>query len=556
MSWIAGRLNSFTTTMKTFLLCAAWMLCFAGSVPSMNKPAGRGITFRVSSIPAVVSVVAMPGTGADNAAGKSLWWIFWGSFAGGLLALATPCVFSLIPITVSFFIKRSPTRAAGIRNALYYSASIVIIYTVLGFLITVLFGPSALNQLASNIWANLLFFIIFVAFGLSFLGAFEISLPASWANRADSKAKLGSFTGLFFMALTLVIVSFSCTGPIIGSLLVVAAKGGKTGPLTGMVGFSLALAIPFALFALFPAWLNRLSKAGGWLNSVKVVLGLLELALALKFLSNVDMAYHWHILSREVFLSIWIAIFTITGFYLLGKLRLSQEEPLPYISIPRLMMALAVFAFVIYLVPGMFGAEPGGITAGFLPGYSSYDSGIFDGKGSPATSQPGMIKPVKYVSIFSGSTPKGYTAFYDYQEALSASRAEQKPIMIDFTGWSCVNCRKMEADVWTDPRVQAEVNSHFILLQLYTDDRTGLPAKERYNSSFDGSRIRNLGEKNADFEIVKFNRNSQPYYVFLDSNGNMLSNRGYAFDPDPSHFLDFLRTVEAAYHKNTTGLKP
>jgi thiol:disulfide interchange protein len=507
----------------------------------------RRIAFPSHPVAHILQITTIPVS--DDAAGKSLWWIFWGCFAGGLAALATPCVFSLIPITVSFFLKKSGSRAAAVRNAVYYSLSIIVIYTVLGLIVTVLFGANSLNMLSSNIWANLLFFLIFVIFGLSFLGAFNIELPASWANVANERAGLGSFSGMFFMALVLVIVSFSCTGPIIGGLLALAAKGGRTGPITGMFGFSLALAIPFAFFALFPTWLQKLGKSGGWLNSVKVILGFVELALALKFLSNVDMAYHWHILSREVFLAIWIVIFTLSGFYLLGKLKLSLDEDLPHITIPRLLLAVAAFSFVVYLIPGMFGAEPGGITAGFLPNYSSFN---FSGEGinreKSAADVPAIL-PVRYLGIFGQATPRGYTAFYDYQEALAAAREEKKPLMIDFTGWSCVNCRKMEADVWTNSMVREEVNHNFVLLQLYTDDRTDLPDSLQYNSTFDGSRVKNIGEKNADFEIVRFNRNAQPYYVFLDQNGKMLSDRGYAFDASPMHFLDFLRGVRIAFQR-------
>ncbi len=490
----------------------------------------------------------------DDATGKSLSWIFWAAFGGGFIALLTPCVFSVIPVTVSFFTKRSETRAAGIRNAIWYSLSIVIIYTLLGFLITLLFGPSALNQLASNIWANLAFFIIFLLFGLSFLGAFEISLPSSWGTIADSKAGASSFIGIFFMALTLAIVSFSCTGPIIGNLLVLAAQGGKAGPLVGMLGFSIALAIPFALFAIFPSWLNRMGKAGGWLNAVKVVLGLLELALALKFLSNVDMAYHWGILSREVFLCIWIVLFALIGFYLLGKLRFPHDSEVKHISITRLILAIAAFAFTVYLIPGLFGVQLKGIVGGFLPAYSSfnYTTGVAGGSSSGATVAYDGIRPQKYVDIFAKATPENYTAFYDYDEAMAAAKKLDRPLMIDFTGWSCVNCRKMESAVWTDPEVVKIINRDFVLLQLYVDDKTKLPKDQQYISSFDQSKIKTIGQKNADFEIVHFNRNSQPYYVFLNHQGKSLTSKGYRFDPDPQHFIDFLLAANDRYRQGET----
>lgn len=486
----------------------------------------------------------------DNAAGKSLSWIFWASFAGGFIALLTPCVFSVIPITVSFFTKRSKTRAAGIKNAIIYSLSIIFIYTLLGFLITLIFGPSALNQLASNIWANLIFFAIFVLFGLSFLGAFEISLPSSWSTKADSKANMGTLGGIFFMALTLTIVSFSCTGPIIGNLLVLAAEGGKTGPLVGMFGFSLALAIPFALFAIFPSWLNKVGKSGGWLNAVKVVLGLLELALAMKFLSNVDMAYHWGILSKEVFLCIWIVIFALIGFYLLGKIKFSHDSDVKHVSVTRLILAIATFAFTIYLVPGLFGAHLKGVVGGFLPAYSSFNYSIAGGGSSEsAVDIYDGIRPQKHVDIFAKATPEGYTAFYDYEEAMAAAKTLNKPLMIDFTGWSCVNCRKMESAVWTDPGVQDIISEDFVLLQLYVDDRTKLPKDEQYKSTFNQEKITTIGEKNADFEIVRFTRNSQPYYVFLDNKGEMLSKKGYRYDPDIQQFIDFLLEVKERFEK-------
>lgn len=494
--------------------------------------------------------VLQQGISSDNASGKSLGWIFWACFGGGFLALITPCVFSMIPITVSFFTKQSPTRAIGIRNAVLYSLSIIVIYTFLGFLITLLFGASALNQLASNLWANLAFFIIFLLFGLSFLGAFEITLPGKWSTKTDTHAGMGSALGIFFMALTLTIVSFSCTGPIIGNLLVLAAQGGRSGPLIGMFGFSLALAIPFALFAVFPGWLNKMAKAGGWLNAVKVVLGLLELALALKFLSNVDMAYHWGVLSREVFLAIWIVLFALIGFYLLGKIRFRYDSPPTHLSVPRLLFAIVSFSFMVYLVPGLFGAELKGLIGGFLPTYSSFQhTGM---RGETASVSPyGDIRPQKYVDLFASSTPPGYTAFYDYEEALAASARLHRPVMIDFTGWSCVNCRKMESEVWTNPEVKATINRDFILLQLYVDEKTPLPDTAQYYSKILETRIRNLGLKNTDFEATRFNRNSQPYYVFLDSSGKMLTDRGYSAQDgySPENFLRFMQGALDNYQR-------
>ncbi|MGH2642509.1 MAG: protein-disulfide reductase DsbD family protein, partial [Chitinophagaceae bacterium] len=383
------------------------------------------------------------------------------------------------------------------------------------------------------------------------------TLPSSWSTKADTKAGLGNFFGIFFMALTLSIVSFSCTGPIIGNLLVLAAGGGKSGPLVGMFGFSLALAIPFALFAIFPSWLNKIGKAGGWLNSVKVVLGLLELALALKFLSNVDMAYHWNILSREVFLAIWIVIFAIIGFYLLGKIKFHNDSEVKHVSVARLFFAIASFAFMVYLIPGLFGAELKGVVAGFLPSYSSFSQpASFSGGGedpAPANVYDG-ITPVKYVNLFAKSTPTGYTAFYDYNEAIAAARKLKKPVMIDFTGWSCVNCRKMESEVWTNPAVKNEINKDFVLLQLYVDEKHKLPDSLQYYSKILDTKITTLGLKNTDFEATHFNRNSQPYYVLLDQNGNMLTDKGYSAQDgyDPAKFLSFLEKADAEYHKRNS----
>ncbi|PUZ27514.1 thiol:disulfide interchange protein DsbD [Chitinophaga costaii] len=510
---------------------------------------------------AFVATVAGGGaaTAADDTSNKSLWWIFLACFGGGFLALLTPCVYSLIPITVGFFTKRSPTRAIGIRNAFFYSISIIVIYTFLGFLITRIFGPGALNALSSNAMANLIFFAIFLLFGISFLGAFELTLPGSWSNAADSKASAGNFGGIFFMALTLAIVSFSCTGPIIGNLLVLASKGGVIGPLVGMFGFSLALAIPFSLFALFPSMLNKLGKSGGWLNAVKVVLGLLELALALKFFSNADMAYHWHLLDREVFLSLWIVLFSITGFYLLGKIKFSHDSDLPYVSIPRLFFAIVTFTFVVYMVPGLWGAPLKGIS-GFLPHEGSQDFNLHReltnltakiGSGGGTAVSDNTIKPKKYTDILESEIPGVETLFFDYQEAIAASKAAHKPLMLDFTGHSCVNCRKFEKSVLSDPQVMKVLHDDFIVASLYTDEKTELPESEQYVSKLDGTNVKNVGQSNADFEAVHFNRNSQPYYIPVDGEGSPLVSAGYGYDPkeNVAAFLAYLESAKAEYKK-------
>src|SRR5665213_3644758 len=404
-----------------------------------------------------------------SVATRSLTWIFFTAFAGGLLALITPCVYSMIPVTVSFFTKRSKNKSEGIKNAISYSLSIIIIFTLLGFLITVIFGPTALNNLATNWIANLIFFLIFLLFGISFLGAFEIALPSSWGNKADSKAGTGSFLGIFFMALTLVVVSFSCTGPIIGNLLVIASRGNYWGPLIGMFGFSLALALPFALFAFFPGKLNVLGKAGGWLNAVKVTLGFLELALALKFLSNADLSKGWRLLDREVFISLWVVIFALLGAYLLGKIKFSHDDELPkndfdipYLSVTRLFFAIASFSFAVYMVPGLWGAPLKAISA-FLPpmGTQDFTSAAVNSDThlvAVDSSTTALPRPVKYYDRMRIYEPDvvtrfGMATYFDYNEALKVAREKHRPLMLDFTGINCPNCRKMEGEVWSNPEV-------------------------------------------------------------------------------------------------------
>lgn len=463
----------------------------------------------------------------------SIWAIFIGGFLGGLLALLTPCVFPMIPLTVSFFTKHSKTREKGIFNACLYGISIILIYVGFGLFITGLLGPDALNALASNVIMNMIFFIVFVVFAFSFLGAFEITLPSSWINKADGASEKGGIIGIFFMAFTLSLVSFSCTGPIIGTLLVEAAVGGNyLGPFMGMAGFSVALALPFTLFALFPGWLNSLPKSGGWLNSVKVVLGFLELALALKFLSNVDLAYSWGMLTREIFLAIWIIIFALLGFYLLGKLKFPHDSDVKHISITRLVFAILSFAFVIYLVPGMFGA-PLKLISGFPPPLF-YNEGWSLNSAGTSSKESNIIEGVDRTHC-----PHNLPCFHDYDLALAHARKSGKPLMVDFTGWSCVNCRKMEDKVWIDPRVLKILENDYVLVSLYVDDKTDLPAGEQRVSDITGKKIKTTGNKWSDLQTSRFKTNSQPYYVLLDHNENLLAQpRGY--DPDIELYLDFL----------------
>ncbi|MGJ1322083.1 protein-disulfide reductase DsbD family protein [Sphingobacterium faecium] len=478
---------------------------------------------------------------------KSLWGIFLAGLIGGFAALLMPCIFPMLPLTVSFFTKQSGSRANGISKALLYGLFIIIIYVALGMIITILFGSDALNALSTNGVFNFIFFLLLVAFAASFFGAFEITLPSSFVNKMDAKSDKGGLVGLFFMAFSLSLVSFSCTGPIIGTLLVEAAsKGERLGPAIGMLGFSIALAIPFGLFAMFPSLLKSLPKSGGWLNSVKVVLGFLELALALKFLSNVDLAYHWNWLDREVFLSLWIVIFGLMGLYLIGKIKFSHDSDLKFLSVPRTFLAIVVFSFVMYMIPGLWGAPLKSISA-FLPPSATQDFDLSAGiaNASPAHSD-GKVK--KYAEIFhERGTPKGFDPYYDYDQALETAKELKKPVLIDFTGWNCVNCRKMEANVWTDPNVAKLLKEGFVMAELFVDDRTELPVEEQIISAYSGKKIKNIGNKNSDFQASKFNSNSQPLYVIVDTEGNVLvppSGANY----DPVEYAKYLQSGIDAFN--------
>lgn len=454
---------------------------------------------------------------------SSIWGIFIGGILGGLLALLTPCVFPMIPMTVSFFTKQSGSGKKGLANAIIYAISIIVIYVGLGFLVTVTLGSDALNEMASNSFFNLAFFVIFVIFAISFFGAFEIVLPSWLVNKADQASDKGGLIGIFFMAFTLSLVSFSCTGPIIGTLLVEAAHGRNyLGPLAGMTGFAVALALPFALFAAFPSWLSSLPKSGGWLNSVKVSLGFLELALALKFLSNVDLAYHWGFLKREVFIALWVIIFGMLGFYLLGKLKFSHDSDVKHISVPRLMFAIITLSFTLYLIPGIWGA-PLRMISGFPP--------------------PEFYK--EWVDPESSDCPHNLTCFKDYEEGMRYAKLQGKPVMLDFTGWSCVNCRKMEDNVWSDPEVMKRLAEDYIIISLYVDDKTALPESEQYVSA-SGKKIKTTGNKWSDMQRTQYETNSQPYYVLLDNNGKMLA-QPHGYTPDVDTYVKFLDEGKCRY---------
>ena len=518
--------------------------------------------FKATIVKQAEPVISTKGSLSDNLKNRSLFWIFLAAFGGGLLAVLTPCVFSMIPVTVSFFTKRSKTKQEGIKNAFYYSISIILIFTLLGLLITLIFGPGALNKLSTNWIANLVFFALFLIFGISFLGAFEIALPSSWTNKASQKSGTGNFWGIFFMALTLVLVSFSCTGPIIGNLLVLASKGSFIGPMVGMFGFSLALALPFFLFALFPGMLNSLGKAGGWLNAVKVTLGFLELALALKFLSNADLVKGWRLLDREIFLALWIAIFALLGVYLLGKIKFHHDDELPkndfgvpYLSVKRLFFAIASFSFVIYMIPGMWGAPLNGISA-FLPPYGTQDflPATSSSSGQTIHSGNGAKPPSKYVKELGPYEPEivrkyGLVAYFDYDEAIEAARLLKKPLMLDFTGINCINCRKMEAQVWSSPEVMKRLKEDFVVVSLYTDVRIELPETEEFESKELGENVNTVGEKFMHLQASRYGSVSQPFYIFLDGKEEKLAADGYGYDPNVSAFVKHLDNVIAEYKK-------
>lgn len=466
---------------------------------------------------------------------ESLWGFMVLAFLAGLAALITPCVFPMIPMTVSFFTGRSKKRSEGIRQAFIYGISIIAIYTIAGTAVAAIQGPEFANWLATHWIPNVFFFLIFIVFALAFLGMFELTLPSSLVNKMDAKAEKGGLGGVFFMAFTLVLVSFSCTGPIVGSILISSAGGELVKPVLGMFSFGLAFAIPFTLFAIFPEWMQRLPKSGGWLNSVKVVLGFLELALAFKFLSIADLVYHWGILDRDIFLAIWIVIFSALGLYLLGKIRLPHDSKLDHIGVPRLLLALLTFAFVVHMIPGLWGA-PLQILSGYLPPITTQQFKIegvisFD---VPSTNSPQEIKYGDLLKI-----PHGIPGYFDYEQALEAAKREGKPLLIDFTGHGCVNCRKMEENVWVDPQVLKRLKEDFVMVALYIDERLELPESEWYTSTYDGKLKKTLGKQNADFQITRFNNNAQPYYVILDHNEQLVAKpRGY--NTDISAFVDFL----------------
>ena len=488
----------------------------AKETPATTSPKASGsLTDSPNLWSPVIDQLKSFGDATVSAADTSWLFIFFAGFLGGLIALLTPCVWPMIPMTVSFFLKRTKDRKKAIRDAITYGLSIIVIYLVMGLLITGIFGASALNDLSTNAIFNILFFLLLVVFAVSFFGAFELVLPASWTSKLDSKAD--STTGvlsIFFMAFTLVLVSFSCTGPIIGTLLVQAASmGTAVGPAIGMFGFALALSIPFSVFAIFPNMLQSMPKSGGWLNSVKVVLGFLELALALKFLSVADLAYGWRLLDREAFIVLWIVIFSLLGVYLLGKIKFSHDSEVKYVSVPRLFMAIISFAFAIYMVPGLWGAPLKAISA---------------------------FAPPLYTQDFNLYKNEVHAAFDDYESGMAYAKKVNKPVMIDFSGFGCVNCRKMEASVWTDPKVKQMLENDYVLITLMVDDKTKLPQPIEIQENGKTRKLKTIGDKWSYLQRSKFGSNAQPFYILLNDEGQPLG-PSYAFNEDVSKYIQFLQ---------------
>jgi thiol:disulfide interchange protein len=527
-------------------------------VPAFTAAGGAGLVLESlnlggeqaeESTPAEVreEVVAF----ADDTAPESksgYWYIFLAGILGGLLALLTPCVFPMIPMTVSYFIRNTENKAKGRFDAFVYGISIVFIYVLLGTGVSLIFGSDGLNQLSTSPGFNIFFFILMLVFAAAFFGLFELQLPSSWTNAIDSKAeKTGGFIGVFLMALVLVLVSFSCTGPIIGTLLVEAATSGDVlSPIIGMTGFSLALAVPFALLASFPSMLGNLPQSGGWLNSVKVVLAFLLLAFSLKFLSVADSVGQWDLMSRDVFIAVWIVIFMMLGFYLLGKLRFHHDDELPYISVPRAFLAIVSFSFAMYLIPGLFGAPLTSISS-FAPPVTKQVFTINQGSAfvAPASETAGDAIPSKYNTK---EGVYGLIKFLEYDEGLEYARSVNKPVFLDFTGHGCVNCRKMEAAVWSNTQVLQRLREEFVIISLYVDDRTRIPEDKQYISELSGRRIRNIGNKWSDFQAKNYGVNAQPYYLILDHNEKALA-PAYSYNTNVQQFIEFLDRGIAAFRK-------
>jgi thiol:disulfide interchange protein len=485
----------------------------------------------------------------DAAPKQSLWITFGLGLVAGIAAFFLPCIFPMVPLTVGFFTKRAESRAKGIRSAIIYGLSIIVIYVGLGVIITLIWGASALNEISTDGFFNIFIFIILIVFGVSFLGAFEITLPSSFVNKLDAKSDSKGLSGIFFMAATLAVVSFSCTGPLIGTSLV-AINTDLLTPVVVMFGFSLSLAVIFTMFAIFPTLMTGLPKSGGWLNSIKVFLGFLELGLSLKFLSTADLAYHWGILDREIFLAIWIVLALILGVYLLGKIKFSHDSDLPYVSVPRLFIATATFVFAIYLIPGLWGAPLKGVSA-LVPPLSTQDFIIGQDSGGSSQSVAPSHAKRKYSEFL--HIPHNIDGFFDYQEALAYAKEVKKPLFLDFTGHGCVNCREMEARVWSDPRVLKKLKEDYIVVSLYTDDKTDLPAAEQFESKILGTKVNTVGKKFKHLQAERFNTISQPYYVLLGTDEKELVSPPIGVEFDIEKYLQYLDKGLSEFAKKQTN---
>ncbi|HKJ07216.1 MAG TPA: cytochrome c biogenesis protein CcdA [Flavobacteriaceae bacterium] len=542
------RINAISRTAFTITGEVEYMAC---DDQQCLPPTYADFIFNIEGNEPIIAEAEEIEEAIENQNDKSLWGIFIIAFLSGFAALLTPCVFPMIPMTVSFFTKQSKDKVKGIKNAIFYGLSIIIIYVLLGSLVSAVFGNDALNALSTNVWFNLIFFLLLIIFAVSFLGAFEITLPSSWSTKVDAQADRGGLIGIFFMALALAIVSFSCTGPIVGTLLVEAAAGGsQVGPIVGMLGFSLALAIPFALFAAFPGWLNSLPKSGGWLNTVKVVLGFLELALAFKFLSNADLVLQLHWLEREVFLAIWIAIFGALALYLFGKIRLPHDSPVTHISVGRLSLGLVSLAFTLYMLPGLWGA-PLNLISAFPPAqhYSESPYGVgYTKLNSPLVQDSDQA----HSDLPEGAhimPPHNIIAFNDYDLGLAYAKEVNKPVMLDFTGHACVNCRKMEQNVWAKEKVLQLLKNEVVLISLYVDDKRPLPEGEIIESKLrPGKKLKYIGQKWSEFQAINYGINAQPYYVLINHEEEKLI-EPVAYTPNVDEYYNWLKEGIANFNK-------
>ena len=504
--------------------------------------------FEVTIAPQKASITGINITGEKPKSWLSFFWI---GLLAGLLAVFMPCLYPLFPVTITYFMHHYGSKKQGRKNALFYSLCIILIYGIPTTALTLIFGDTTLYKISINPVTNLIFFAIFIVFALSFFGLFEITLPSSWSTQTDKLAGKKGYIGIFFMALTLVIVSFSCTGIVAGQLLsYLSSEGISAGPIAGMFGFGTGLALPFTVLALFPSLVHSMPKSGGWLNTIKVSFAFIELAMALKFLSNVDLIYHWRLLDREIFIALWIVLAVLLGFYLLGKIKFYHDSDVKHITITRLFFAIASFTFALYLLPGMWGA-PLKALSGWIPPEYTLDFNLSNTHNNAVgnnetVSLSAALPPKKFADKI--SAPHGLTAYFDLNEGIAAAKVLHKPIMLDFTGYSCANCRKMEAQVWSDPEVIKRINENFVLVSLYVDEPTELSSVEKYTTA-KGEAIETVGDKNLDYEITKFGFNAQPLYMFIDASQNALSDIKYGYDPDIDKFIKHLDAVKAKFDK-------